>query len=110
MKDPSYPDTMYVSQLVIAGTVNTMPSATLAAFADHGTLPVHLLTAADYAAADAHLKAERAEKQLVLLEELRIAASLRLSVIRAPGGAPAHAGRSAVPRLPLPRQTTESDS
>ncbi|GLX34250.1 hypothetical protein Sros01_03230 [Streptomyces roseochromogenus] len=57
VKDPSYPDTMYVSQLVIAGTVNTMPSATLAAFADHGTLPVHPPTANDYAAADAHLKA-----------------------------------------------------
>ena len=38
VKDPAYPDTMYVTELVAAGTVNTMPGATLAAFADHGTL------------------------------------------------------------------------
>ncbi|MEU8794859.1 transaldolase [Streptomyces sp. NPDC048643] len=39
VKDPAYPDTRYVSELAIAGTVNTMPGATLDAFADHGTLP-----------------------------------------------------------------------
>lgn len=36
VKDPAYPDTMYVSELVVAGTVNTMPEKTLEAFADHG--------------------------------------------------------------------------
>jgi transaldolase len=35
-KDPAFPDTMYVSGLVAPGTVNTMPQATLDAFADHG--------------------------------------------------------------------------
>jgi transaldolase len=35
-KDPSYDDTMYVIDLVAAGTVNTMPEATLAALVDHG--------------------------------------------------------------------------
>lgn len=35
-KDPSYPDTLYVSELVVAGTVNTMPEQTLEAYADHG--------------------------------------------------------------------------
>jgi transaldolase / glucose-6-phosphate isomerase len=35
-KDPAYPDTMYVDGLVGANTVNTMPMATLLAFADHG--------------------------------------------------------------------------
>jgi transaldolase len=35
-KDPSYPDTMYVSELITPGTVNTMPQATLEAYADHG--------------------------------------------------------------------------
>jgi transaldolase len=35
-KDPSYPDTMYVTELVVADTVNTMPEATLHATADHG--------------------------------------------------------------------------
>jgi transaldolase len=36
VKNPAYPDTMYVTELVAPGTVNTMPSTTLAAFADHG--------------------------------------------------------------------------
>ena len=36
IKNPAYPDTMYVTELVAAGTVNTMPATTLAAFADHG--------------------------------------------------------------------------
>ena len=31
-----YPDTMYVTDLVVADTVNTMPEKTLEAFADHG--------------------------------------------------------------------------
>ncbi|MFE4862609.1 transaldolase [Streptomyces sp. NPDC056670] len=56
VKDPSYPDTMYVSELVIPGTVNTMPGATLAAFADHGTLPAHAPAEEDFAAAAAHLE------------------------------------------------------
>ena len=38
-KDPSFPDTMYVDELVTAGTVNTMPQATIDAFADHGHVP-----------------------------------------------------------------------
>jgi transaldolase len=36
VKDPAYPDTMYVAGLIARGTVNTMPGATLEAFADHG--------------------------------------------------------------------------
>ncbi|WP_181779065.1 transaldolase [Pseudonocardia pini] len=36
VKNPDYPDTLYVSELVVAGTVNTMPAKTLQAFADHG--------------------------------------------------------------------------
>lgn len=36
VKDPSYDDTLYVSELVVADTVNTMPEKTLEAFADHG--------------------------------------------------------------------------
>ncbi len=37
-KDPAYPDTMYVEELVAPGTVNTMPESTLHAMADHGRL------------------------------------------------------------------------
>ena len=36
VKDPAYSDTMYVTDLVVANTVNTMPEKTLQAFADHG--------------------------------------------------------------------------
>ena len=39
VKDPAYPDTMYVTSLVAPGVVNTMPEATLRAVADHGEVP-----------------------------------------------------------------------
>ena len=35
-KDPNLPDTIYVTELVTQGVVNTMPEATLLAFGDHG--------------------------------------------------------------------------
>lgn len=35
-KNPSYPDTLYVDELIGPLTVNTIPEATLNAFADHG--------------------------------------------------------------------------
>jgi transaldolase len=38
-KDPTYPDTRYVVDLVAPGVVNTMPEATLRAVADHGQVP-----------------------------------------------------------------------
>ncbi len=37
-KDPAYPDTMYVTELAVADTVNTMPEATIEATADHAPL------------------------------------------------------------------------
>jgi transaldolase len=39
VKNPEYSDTMYVSELVTDGVVNTMPEPTLQAFADHGVVP-----------------------------------------------------------------------
>jgi len=38
VKDPSFPDTMYVVELVAKDTVNTMPEATIHAVADHGVI------------------------------------------------------------------------
>ena len=38
VKDPSFGDTMYVVELVVADTVNTMPEGTIKATADHGEL------------------------------------------------------------------------
>jgi transaldolase len=37
VKDPAYPDTLYVTELVAPNTVNTMPEKTLKAVVDHGT-------------------------------------------------------------------------
>jgi transaldolase len=37
-KDPAFPDTMYVTELVAPHTVNTMPEPTIRATADHGEL------------------------------------------------------------------------
>ena len=39
VKDPAYPDTRYVTDLVGPGVVNTMPEATLRAVAGHGQVP-----------------------------------------------------------------------
>lgn len=36
-KNPTYSDTLYVDELIGPSTVNTLPDATLEAFADHGT-------------------------------------------------------------------------
>jgi len=38
VKNPDYPDTLYVTELVAADTVNTMPEKTLEAVADHGQI------------------------------------------------------------------------
>jgi transaldolase len=38
VKNPAYPDTQYVVELVAPHTVNTMPQATLDAFVDHGVV------------------------------------------------------------------------
>ena len=37
-KNPAYPDTLYVDELIGSDTVNTMPPQTLTAFNDHGTV------------------------------------------------------------------------
>lgn len=37
-KNPAYPDTLYVDQLIGPDTVNTLPDATIEAFEDHGTV------------------------------------------------------------------------
>ena len=44
VKNPAYPDTLYVAGLVARGTVNTMPGPTLEAFADHGQVSGDTMT------------------------------------------------------------------
>ena len=56
VKDPAYPDTMYVAELVAPHTVNTMPRATLEAFAEHGVVQENAI-AGTYDQARAHFQA-----------------------------------------------------
>ncbi|MFJ4846095.1 MULTISPECIES: transaldolase [unclassified Streptomyces] len=56
VKDPAYPDTMYVTELVAPGIVNTMPEATLDAVADHGEITGDTIRGT-YAQAKAELEA-----------------------------------------------------
>lgn len=51
VKDPALPDTLYVTELVAPGTVNTMPEKTLEATFDHGVVTGDTITGAY---ADAH--------------------------------------------------------
>ncbi|WP_434811576.1 transaldolase [Microbacterium sp. bgisy189] len=51
VKDPALPDTLYVTELVAPGTVNTMPEKTLEATFDHGVVTGDTITG-NYA--DAH--------------------------------------------------------
>ncbi|HEY5857441.1 MAG TPA: transaldolase [Aldersonia sp.] len=44
VKNPNYPDTLYVTELVAPNTVNTMPETTLNAVADHGTTAADTVT------------------------------------------------------------------
>ena len=48
-KNPAYPDTLYVDQLIGPDTVNTLPDATVQAFADHGTVTRTIDTGVDLA-------------------------------------------------------------
>ncbi|HZJ04488.1 MAG TPA: transaldolase [Nocardioidaceae bacterium] len=45
VKSPDYSDTMYVTELVVPNTVNTMPQKTMDAFADHGEVRGDQVTA-----------------------------------------------------------------
>jgi transaldolase len=60
-KNPSYRDVIYVEELIGAGTVNTVPDATLAAFRDHGD-----------AASTLGQQEEAAQQQLAALAALGI--------------------------------------
>ncbi|MCU1502391.1 MAG: tal [Ilumatobacteraceae bacterium] len=50
-KNPAYPDTLYVDELIGPDTVNTLPDATIEAFAEHGTLARRLDADVDQAEA-----------------------------------------------------------
>ncbi len=48
-KNPAYPDTLYVDQLIGPNTVNTLPDNTMLAFSDHGTPAITIDTNVDLA-------------------------------------------------------------
>jgi transaldolase len=51
VKNPDYPDALYVSELIAPNTVNTMPEKTMLAYADHGEPGTPIQKAYDEAAA-----------------------------------------------------------
>lgn len=53
VKNPAFPDTLYITELIGPDTVNTVPPATLNAFLDHGEVQATLADNAD--AAQRHL-------------------------------------------------------
>ncbi|MCA0145032.1 transaldolase [Blastococcus sp. LR1] len=51
VKNPEYSDTLYLSELIAPGTVNTMPEKTMMAYADHGSAGTPVQKSYDDAAA-----------------------------------------------------------
>ena len=86
VKDPALPDTLYVTELVAASVVNTMPEKTMLATADHGEIVGDTITPAiesahgfmadlesagiDFAAVTELLEREGVEKFIVSWNEL----------------------------------------
>jgi transaldolase len=104
-KDPAYSDVLYVEGLIAPDTVNTMPEATLHAFADHGrvarTLEVPDAAAertlerareagVDLAAITHALEREGVQAFCASYRDLLAAIATRLAAGAAPS--PAHAG------------------
>ena len=80
VKNPTYPDTLYVDELIGPDTVNTMPRPTIVAFLDHGTVARTIDTGvAEAAATMAALAAAGIDFQAVTdqLEDEGIAAFVK---------------------------------
>ncbi len=107
-KDPAYPDTMYVADLVAEGVVNTMPENTMMAFADHGEVGAsiegkamdgqavldQLVTAAvDLDEVFAVLEAEGVQKFIVSWNELVASVEAAQDRVRAHPSAPGWNGQ-----------------
>jgi transaldolase len=66
VKDPRYPDTMYVDNLIGRDTVDTMPATTLDAFSDHGTVGEPLSSGV----AEARAQLEELERSGISLDQV----------------------------------------
>ena len=95
-KDPAYPDTLYVDELIGPDTINTMPEETIRAFQDHGRPEPRLerdLDAArrlleeladagvDYTDVTDTLEREGVEKFVTAFEELRASLAEKQSAL-----------------------------
>jgi transaldolase len=67
VKNPAYPDTMYVTELIAPHTVSTIPEHTLEALADHGVIVADSITGT---AADAQTVLDRISAVGVDLEDV----------------------------------------
>lgn len=75
VKDPAYPDTLYVDTLIGPHTVNTMPQSTLDAFLDHGTVDPDAITS----------QLDNATATLLALEALGISLEVITDALEADG-------------------------
>lgn len=95
-KDKTAPDALYIDGLAAPNTVNTMPEATLLAFADHGTIATalsrdggdaesmlakHLDAGIDLTALSAQLQSDGAKSFVKSWEELRAAIESKSKVL-----------------------------
>ena len=63
-KNPAYPDTLYVEELIGPDTVNTMPEETIKAYQDHGDPQPRLQSGLDGGAARCSSELERGGRRL----------------------------------------------
>lgn len=70
-KNPNYPDTIYIDNLIGPHTVNTVPPSTLDAFLDHGVVAPTLTAGMDKAREELALLAERGIDLDALTEQLQ---------------------------------------
>ena len=73
VKNPAYPDTMYVDELMGPDTVNTMPEATMTAFEDHGNPGSNLTIGHDKARSEMKALVEAGVSIDSITDELLIA-------------------------------------
>jgi len=71
VKNPDYPDTMYVDNLMGANTINTVPPATLAALRDHGTVASGLTAGLEEARIQLNQLAELGIDLAVITQQLQ---------------------------------------
>ncbi len=70
-KNPAYPDTLYIDELIGPYTVNTIPPATLAAFNDHGTVAETLTAGLDEALAQLSQLAQAGVDMVAVTQQLQ---------------------------------------